>query len=420
MMKKTDLKTRIPVSTIIRDTFLVMGVFIFISCNLNNKGRTVDVAEAVGFSGEQIKLLIASTEHLIAIGDSIDNRGRMMVSPRSLDEKGNLHLVASPDWCSGFFAGNLWYLFHLTGDTAWKEAAVKYMLPLEKEKFNGGTHDMGFKMMCSFGNGLKYTGNPAYRDILMQSAKTLITRFHPVAGVIRSWDHNRDKWKYPVIIDNMMNLELLYWASKESGDPVYGEIATKHALTTMANHFRSDYSSYHVVDYDTASGKPIVKQTHQGLKDESSWARGQAWGLYGYTMAFRETGNEAFLRQAEKIAEFILNHPRLPEELIPLWDFDAPEKDPVDVSAAAIIASALYELGKYIPSNTTLYTEKADQIMNTLFRKYRSEKGENQGFILGHSVGSKPSGSEVDVPIVYADYYFLEALSRKKELTIKQ
>lgn len=419
-MKNTDFKTRIPVSAIIRDTIFVMSVVICISCHPTQKGKMVDVAESVGFSSEQMKLLITSTEHLIAIGDSVDNRGRMMVSPRSLDEKGNLHLVASQDWCSGFFAGNLWYLYQLTGDPQWKDAAIKYTLPLEKEKFNRGTHDMGFKMMCSYGNGFKNTGNQDYREILLQSAKTLITRFNPVAGVIRSWDHNRDKWKFPVIIDNMMNLELLYWASKETGDSIYGEIATKHALTTMANHFRSDNSSFHVVDYDTVTGKPIVKQTHQGLKDESAWARGQAWGLYGYTMAFRESGNEAFLQQAERIAEFILNHPRLPGDLIPLWDFDAPENDPRDVSAAAIIASALYELGKYIPAKETAYTGKADLIMNTLFLKYRSVKGGNHGFILGHSVGSKPAASEVDVPIVYADYYFLEALARKKEMTKEQ
>jgi hypothetical protein len=189
----------------------------------------------------------------------------------------------------------------------------------------------------------------------------------------------------------------------------------------MKNHFRPDYSSFHVVDYDTATGKVIKKTTHQGFSNESAWARGQAWGLYGYVMCYRETGNKAYLQQAEHIASFILKNPHMPADLVPYWDFDAPHipNEPRDASAAAITASALYELSTYEKNNKT-YKLTADKIIRSLTNNYRSPIGENKGFILLHSTGSKPSNSEVDVPISYADYYYIEALLRKKKLDQKK
>jgi unsaturated chondroitin disaccharide hydrolase len=175
------------------------------------------------------------------------------IFPRTYEE-GVLKLVPGRDWTSGFFPGNLWMMYELTGDEKWKEEALQFTLPLEAEKWNGKTHDMGFKMFCSFGHALRYSNNSEYRDILIQSAKTLSTRFNPVVGCIRSWDHNTDKWVFPVIIDNMMNLELLLWAAKETGNENFKEIAIQHALTTMKNHFRDDNSSYHVIDYDPETG----------------------------------------------------------------------------------------------------------------------------------------------------------------------
>ncbi|MFL5738791.1 MAG: alpha-L-fucosidase [Flavisolibacter sp.] len=334
-----------------------------------------------------------------------------LVSPRTLDS-GQLKLVSSRDWTSGFFPGELWFLYAATGKEQWKKEAGKFTANMEREKTNGGTHDMGFKIYCSFGTGYRLTHDPHYRDVIIQSARTLSTRFNPVTGVIKSWDNR--KWENPVIIDNMMNLELLFEATRLSGDSSFYKIAVSHAKTTMKNHYRSDYSSYHVVDYDSTTGRVIARVTHQGYSDESAWARGQAWGLYGFTMCYRETKDRAFLQQAEHIADFLLNHPNLPRDMVPYWDFNAPNipNEPRDASAAAIMASALYELSNYSTKGKT-YRQKADQILQNLTRYYRSPLGENKGFILLHSTGSKPSNSEVDVPIDYGDYYYLEAVLRK-------
>lgn len=337
------------------------------------------------------------------------------VTVRSLNAEGNLNLIPSRDWCSGFVAGSLWQTYTLTGDEEFMQLAAEFTKPLEQEKFNGKTHDMGFKMLCSFGQGYTITKDTAYRTILIQSARTLVTRFNEKVGAIRSWDHNQDKWQFPVIIDNMMNLELLFWASKQTGDQRYKDIAVKHAQTTLVNHFRPDNSSYHVIGYDTLTGKVLQKNTHQGLSHESAWSRGQAWGLYGYTMCYRETKIESFLLQAEKIATYILNHPNLPKDQIPYWDFDAPAspQTPRDASAAAITASALYELAQYLPAKKDYYIQSAAAILASLKKDYASKPGENKGFLLGHSTGSFPSKTEVDVPINYADYYYLEALCRQ-------
>jgi unsaturated chondroitin disaccharide hydrolase len=280
---------------------------------------------------------------------------------------------------------------------------------------------MGFKIYCSFGNGYRLTKDGNYHDIIIQSAKTLSTRFRPITGTIRSWDHNGDKWGYPVIIDNMMNLELLFAATRLTGDSSFYRIAVSHANTTMKNHFRPDNSSYHVLDYDTLTGKVLKKNTHQGYSDESAWARGQAWGLYGFTMCYRETKDPAYLQLAEKIAAFILNHPNLPKDLVPYWDYNDPNipNVPKDVSAAAILASGLYELSTY-STNGKWYKKRADKIVENLTKNYRSHVGENKGFILLHSTGHLPAKSEIDVPIDYADYYYLEAVLRSKKLKDKK
>lgn len=338
-------------------------------------------------------------------------------SPRTL-ENGELKLVTGNDWCSGFFAGCLWFMYEETGSEKWKSDAQKYTVFLKDQQWNDRTHDMGFKMYCTYGNGYRITGDSTYRDILIQSANTLISRFNPKVGCIRSWDHNQEKWQFPVIIDNMMNLELLFWATRETGDSVYSKIAERHAITTLKNHFRPDYSCYHVVGYDPQTGAVMQRNTHQGYSDESAWTRGQAWALYGYTMVYRETTNPVFLEQAKGIAGFLFSHPNMPKDLIPYWDFNAPgiPNEPRDVSAAAVIASALLELEKYVPEKAADYHAKANGILTNLTEKYRSKPGENKGFLLGHSTGSKPHDSEVDVPIIYADYYYLEALYRNKSV----
>jgi unsaturated chondroitin disaccharide hydrolase len=262
------------------------------------------------------------------------------------------------------------------------------------------------------------TGNEEYHAAMLDAAEALISRFDERVGAIRSWDHNRDKWQYPVIIDNMMNLEFLFWATKVTGDSTYYKIADAHAETTLANHFREDFSSYHVVDYDTLTGNVVNRHTHQGYAHESAWSRGQAWGLYGYVMCYRETGKVKYLEMAEKIAKLMLEHPNMPEDLVPYWDYDAPEipNAPRDASAAAIMASAMFELDNYLPGNDRFYKRTANQVLDNLTASYRSDIEGNKGFILDHSTGHLPGKHEVDVPLVYADYYYLEALQRRNEV----
>lgn len=364
------------------------------------------VEDAFNFADIQLKTAIRCTDSVRTAFPE-----KSLVSPRTIDGE-NLMLVPSRDWTSGFFPGELWYMYEYTGDEYWKSQAMRYTSLLEDQQFNAGTHDMGFKMFCSYGNGYRITRDTTYRNILLQSAETLSGRFNPVVGCIRSWDFNRDKWDFPVIIDNMMNLELLYWAARESGDTTYSHIATTHAMTTMKNHFRPDNSSYHVVDYDPNTGEVRLKQTHQGYNDESSWTRGQAWGLYGYVMCYRETGIEDFLRMAIRIEEY-MSSSNTAEDGIFYWDLKAPgiPDEPRDASAAAIYASALYELARFVPENSQRYISTADRVLNSLYEYYRSAPGADYGFLLLHSTGSKTS--EIDVPLIYADYYFLEALLRK-------
>lgn len=319
-------------------------------------------------------------------------------------------------WTSGFYPGSLLYLYTYSHNPALKTEAEQKEKLLEKEQYNKGTHDLGFMMYCSFGNSEKIQTSEKTEEILMNSAKSLATRFNPKIGCIQSWNASK-KWKFPVIIDNMMNLELLFEATKLSGDSTFYKIAVSHANQTMKNHFRSDYSSFHVVDYDIATGGVRKKQTAQGYSDGSAWARGQAWGLYGFTMCYRETKNKKYLDQAEHIASFILHHPNLPRDMVPYWDFNAPDipNEPRDASAAAVMASAFYELSTY-SKNKKEYRKAADKIMQSLTKSYRSPIGANKGFLLLHSTGSKPVNSEVDVPLIYADYYYLEALLRMNKL----
>ena len=389
-----------------RPFFLIIIAIFTFSCVKSQNDHTY---ENLAHAEHQIKLML---EEVVKI-----SKGEEIIIPRTLTKSGELHLVNSRNWTSGFFPGTLWLLYEMSEDNFWLEQAELYTKMIEKEKFDRGSHDVGFKIYCSFGNGYRLTGQEEYKNVILQAAKTLIKRFDPKIGAIRSWDHHNDKWDYPVIIDNLMNLEILFAATGLSGDSTYYDIAVDHANTTLENHFREDNSSYHVVDYNPETGEVQGKYTHQGYSDESDWARGQAWGLYGYVMIYRETGNKIYLNQAKKIANFLQNHPQLPNDMVPYWDFDVSdlENEPRDVSSAAIMASALYELSCY-SNNQKKYKEAADQILKSITSKYRSPKGQNKGFILQNSTGHKPKKSEIDVPLNYADYYYLEALSRKEKL----
>jgi hypothetical protein len=342
-------------------------------------------------------------------------------------ENGKEVFSSSSWWCSGFYPGTLLYLYEGTKDEGLLKKATGKLTYLEKEKNNKGTHDLGFMLFCSFGNALRLTGdNQKYGPVLSTGANSLASRYSPITKTIRSWDHG--SWQYPVIIDNMMNLEFLTQVSKMTGNKKFYDIAVSHAETTLKNHFRKDYSSYHVIDYDKNTGKAIGKKTHQGAFDESAWSRGQGWALYGYTMMYRETKKKEFLKQAQQIAKYILNNPNLPADLIPYWDFDKdkiaqsdkmyPNKDLRDVSAAALYASALLELSQYTKGSEALnYFDKAETILKNLSKApYLAPYGQNGGYILQHSVGALPLNSEIDVPLTYADYYYVEALVRYQRL----
>lgn len=321
-------------------------------------------------------------------------------------------------WCSGFYPGTLLYLYTQTKDEVLYKEAQRILEVLKKEQFNTRTHDLGFMMYCSFGNANLIQPSAAYKDILVTSARSLSTRFSPVTGVIKSWDGKPNE--YLVIIDNMMNLKLLFWATQVTGDSSFYKIAVTHANTTMKNHFRADNSSYHVLNYNAQTGSILQKKTAQGFADESAWARGQAWGLYGYTETYRETKDKQYLEQANKIAAFLLNHPNLPADKIPYWDFNAPDIPNAlrDVSAAAIIASALLELSGYVKKELSVkYFKTAETILKNLStEQYKAAAGTNGGFLLKHSVGHFSAKTEVDVPLTYADYYFVEAMMRYKAM----
>lgn len=341
------------------------------------------------------------------------------VMPRSYDA-GKDKIVTSDTkwWCSGFYPGTLWMIYDATKDPILKKEAEDRLAILEKEKTYTGNHDLGFMMFCSFGNAYAITHKPEYKDVVFTAASSLATRYRPSIQSIQSWDSSKN-FKCPVIIDNMMNLELLEWVSKNGGDARFDQIAVAHANTTLKNHFRPDNSSYHVLDYDLKTGTVSRKVTHQGYSDESAWARGQAWGLYGFTVMYRFTKDNNYLDQANKIAAFILHHPNLPPDKIPYWDFNAPgiPNEPRDASAAAITASALLELAKYSKGKEKKeYISAAEIIIQSLSSsRYRAAAGTNGGFLLMHSTGHKPGNSEIDVPLTYADYYFIEALTRYKK-----
>lgn len=359
---------------------------------------------------------LAKTQY--ALMDSALSEGEY---PRTTGQDGSLRTSDMGWWCSGFYPGSLWYIYEYTGDKAILEMAWKHTLPLKGLLDRHTDHDIGFQINCSFGNALRLTGDSAaVMPTYVAAAQKLAARLNPATGVTRSWDWVRKDWRYPVIIDNMMNLELLTNAARICNSDSLASIAVSHASTTMKNHFRKDYTTWHLVDYDPATGIVISKETVQGYSDDSAWARGQAWALYGYTMMYRETGIEDFFEQAVKVADMLLD--KLPEDGIPYWDFNAPEGfsssdcPPVrDASAGAIMASAFIELSTFTGKEEYLEMART-QLLTLGSDEYLAKPGENGFFILKHSVGSYPEGRDIDVAISYADYYFLEALVRYSRL----
>ena len=336
-------------------------------------------------------------------------------TPRSFD--GEKLITARPKWwCSGFFPGTLWLVYEYTGDEKFRTFAQRETAKVEPIQFVTDDHDVGFQINCSFGQQYRITGDTHAREVMHTAAHSLATRFNPTVGCIRSWDFQQkgSSWQFPVIIDNMMNLELLLSVAAMENEPELARVAVSHANTTMKNHYRPDYTTYHLVDYNPADGSVNRKQTVQGYADNSAWARGQAWSLYGFTMMYRFTRDAAYLERAVSVADMLLS--RLPKDGIPYWDFDSPKipQDYKDASAAAVMASAFVELASYVQDGAPYLKMAGRQLRTLSSEEYLAEPGTNGGFILKHSVGNLPGNSEVDVPLTYADYYFLEALSRFK------
>lgn len=327
----------------------------------------------------------------------------------------------SKEWVSGFYPGTLWYLYENTGDAAVREAAEVMTERITPEQFNCNSHDVGFVVNCSFGNGYRLTGKDDYRTALINAGNSLATRFNEAVGCTRSWKSRPNQgWDFIVIIDNMMNLELLTVGSALSGDLTNYNIAKTHANTTMKNHFRPDGSSYHVCNYNGTTGEVINRQTYQGYADDSSWARGQGWGLYGFTMMYRQTGNREYLEHAIKIGKYIMNHPNMPKDKVPYWDFAVPatKNTPRDASAAGLMASAYIELSTYVEDEalSKKFLSLAEQMIKSLSSKtYRAKLGDNSNFIIKHATIFFGKDN-YDTPVSYADYYFVEALMRYKRL----
>lgn len=338
--------------------------------------------------------------------------------PRSLNPDGSLKTVKAEDWTSGFWPGTLWLIYEFNGKPEWKDRALAATAGMEKIRHFKDHHDTGFMLGCSYGNALRLAPDDAQRAVLRDGAAALATRYRPELGLIRSWDYK--PFTCPVIIDNLMNLELLTWSAKNGGDPKHREIAISHADRTLENHFRPDHSAYHVLDYNPKTGKLLAIHAGQGADPRTAWARGQGWAIYGYAMMFRETGKPAYLAQAAAVADFVMNHPNLPADKVPYWDFGAapgPET-PRDASAAAVIASGLIELAQQLGNDKgAKYLDFARaQLLALGSPAYLAAEGTNGHFILAHSTGHLPENHEIDSPLCYADYYFLEALLRYRAL----
>lgn len=382
------------------------------SCASTTTTENLDVDSALAYCNSKVGRTL---EYLHR--DSVD----YTMMPRNImgnDTVWNCKKATPDEWCAGFWPGVLWYDYETTHDKKILDEANRFTASLEylsqRPAFD---HDLGFLMFCSYGNAYRLTGNPKYKDIILATADTLATLYNPNVGTILSWPRNVEMLGgHNTIMDNMINLEMLFWAAKNGSNKSLYDIAVKHAETTMEHQFRPDYSCYHVAVYDPETGGFIKGMTHQGYSDSSMWARGQAWAIYGYTVVYRETHDPRFLDFACKVTDTYLK--RLPDDYVPFWDFDAPgiPNAPRDASAACVVASALLELQEYCSDEQAKqYKDAAIRMLASLgSEKYRSDM--HRSSFLDHSTGHHPAGSEIDASIIYADYYYIEALTRLKRL----
>lgn len=389
-----------------------IGIMALSSC-AGEKTENLDVDKALSYCDVQVHRALAELEK--------NGEADYSMQPRNIlsgEKFWNCRKVAKEEWTGGFWPGVLWYDYEATQNDTIRVLAEKYTESLKLfSEIPAYDHDLGFLVFCSYGNGYRLTHNPTYRDVIIATADSLATLYNPKVGTILSWPRNIEMLGgHNTIMDNMINLEMLFWAARNGGDRRLFDVAVSHADKTMENQFRPDYTSYHVAVYDTLTGNCIKKCTHQGYADESMWARGQAWAIYGYTVVFRETGDPKYLEFAEKLVDVYLKN--LPEDYVPYWDFNAPDipNAPRDASAACVVASALLEMsGFYGNGQGEKYKEAAEKMLCSLSSDKYQSRDMNVAFLL-HSTGHWPAKLEIDASIIYADYYYIEALLRLKRI----
>ena len=395
---------------------IVVGLAVvlgFCTCAHQPSG-TLDVNKALDYCAKQTQRTLTE----LKTDSGID----YTMMPRNImadEQHWNCRKATKEEWCAGFWPGVLWYDYEYTKDKQVLEEAENFTHSLKfLSHIPAYDHDLGFLVFCSYGNGYRLTKNPAYKQVILDTADTLATLFNPIVGTILSWPREVEprNWPHNAIMDNMINLEMLFWAAKNGGNPYLYDIAVSHADKTMKSQFRPDYTSYHVAVYDTITGNLIKGVTHQGYADSTMWARGQAWAIYGYTVVYRETKDPKYLDFVQKVTDVYLD--RLPEDKVPYWDFDDPSipDAPRDASAGAVVASALLELSTYLPNGTGKRYKDAAIEMLTSLSSDSYQSGESKPSFLLHSVGHWPNHSEIDASIIYADYYYIEALLRLKRL----
>lgn len=395
---------------------IVVGLAVvlgFCTCAHQPPG-TLDVNKALDYCAKQTQRTLTE----LKTDSGID----YTMMPRNImadEQHWNCRKATKEEWCAGFWPGVLWYDYEYTKDKQVLEEAENFTHSLKfLSHIPAYDHDLGFLVFCSYGNGYRLTKNPAYKQVILDTADTLATLFNPIVGTILSWPREVEprNWPHNTIMDNMINLEMLFWAAKNGGNPYLYDIAVSHADKTMKCQFRPDYTSYHVAVYDTITGNLIKGVTHQGYADSTMWARGQAWAIYGYTVVYRETKDPKYLDFVQKVTDVYLD--RLPEDKVPYWDFDDPSipDAPRDASAGAVVASALLELSTYLPNGTGKRYKDAAIEMLTSLSSDSYQSGESKPSFLLHSVGHWPNHSEIDASIIYADYYYIEALLRLKRL----
>ena len=395
---------------------IVVGLAVMLGfCMCTHKpSGTLDVNKALDYCAEQTQRTLTE----LKTDSGID----YTMMPRNImadEHHWNCRKATKEEWCAGFWPGVLWYDYEYTQDKHILEEAKKFTNSLEfLSQIPAYDHDLGFLVFCSYGNGYRLTKDPAYKKVILDTADSLATLFNPVVGTMLSWPREVEprNWPHNTIMDNMINLEMLFWAAKNGGNPYLYDVAVSHADKTMKCQFRPDYTSYHVAVYDTITGNLIKGVTHQGYADSTMWARGQAWAIYGYTVVYRETKDPKYLDFAQKVTDVYLE--RLPEDKVPYLDFSAPgiPDAPRDASAAAVVASALLELSTYLPNGTgKRYKDAAIEMLASL-NSDSYQSGKSKPSFLLHSVGHWPAHSEIDASIIYADYYYIEALLRLKRL----